>query len=77
MRRSGSRSRFLKKDKSKENFAAYQDPENISNFNSQTRVDNEKPKSEYDTVRSSYASKKVLHNKNRVIDDELIIIEES
>ena len=31
---------------------------------------------EYDTVRSSYASKKVLH-KNRVIDDEMVLIEEN
>jgi len=72
IRRSGSRSRFLKKNKSKEAIlGSYKDPENISNFDSQVRESKE-----YDSVRSSFVSKKAL-SKNRVIDDELIMIEAS
>jgi hypothetical protein len=71
VRKSGSRSRFLKKVKSKEVIAGYKDPDNISNFDSQARESND-----YNSVRSSFVSKKTL-NKNRVIDDEIITIEES
>ena len=70
VRRSGSRSRFLKKNKSKEAFQSNKE-DDITNFDNQNHELNE-----YDTVRSSFASKKVI-NKNRVIDDEMILIEET
>jgi hypothetical protein len=60
----------LKKVKSKDAFQSNKD-DDITNFDNQNQELNE-----YDTVRSSFASKKVV-NKNRVIDDEMILIEEN